>query len=288
MARIARIDRVIADVPAKKSVIATPANPPPTRLYLWARCFILQAEHYLMDCRENPYRRLSVTLILAHRSAFKLAVNGQPPQLLQAAILAPNVQRDFIEAGDGGLTIFDVGMTAPGFLRLVSQVPKRMVGALSATVTRELSQLLAAHNDRDMSCVEVKQLFDAAVDIVCRDGAAARERDPRLQRVLERVEQLPLDQLSSPVLAQVAQLSESRLRALFNRQLDCTPSQYLRWAAAFKAADMWQRGVKLTEIAHAAGFYDLAHADRVARELFGMSPSTIIDPRKTRLFRCND
>ncbi|HWU69587.1 MAG TPA: helix-turn-helix domain-containing protein, partial [Stenotrophobium sp.] len=94
------------------------------------------------------------------------------------------------------------------------------------------------------------------------------------------------DQLSSPVLAKVAGLSQPGLRALFHRELDCTPSQYLRWAAAFKAADLWQRGAKLTEIAHAAGFYDLAHADRVANELFGMNPSTIIDPRKTRLFRC--
>lgn len=114
------------------------------------------------------------------------------------------------------------------------------------------------------------------------------QRDPRILQLMATIEQLPLDARPQRQVARAAGLSDSRLRALFRQHLGCSMSQYLRWVTAWKAVALWRRGVSLTEVAHAAGFYDLSHADRVAREITGMSPSALIDPRKVRLLIGDD
>ena len=50
---------------------------------------------------------------------------------------------------------------------------------------------------------------------------------------------------------------------------------------------LWKQGRKLTDVAVEAGFYDLAHADRTFVEVFGMNPSTAIDPRFVRIVNCD-
>lgn len=255
-------------------------------LYQWDRCFIIHAKSYALDRRDHPYRRLSVTVILADCNRFTLGVNGQPAGQYAAAILAPNIRRDFIEIVDDGITIIDVGVTMPAYSRLVSQLPRGEIKPLATATVAQLRAATALLGRGVISCEEARQMFEAVVDMVTRNGAPPHVRDPRIQRVLDTVEGLSLDELSAARLSQIAQVSSPRLRALFREQLNCTPSQYLRWASAYKIAGMWQRGVKLTDIAHAAGFYDLAHADRVVKELIGMSPSMLIDPRITQLHRC--
>ncbi|HSW13878.1 MAG TPA: AraC family transcriptional regulator, partial [Solimonas sp.] len=126
-------------------------------------------------------------------------------------------------------------------------------------------------------------LFGEMVDAVCDPTRPPLQREPRILRAMQMIEALPLDQLSHDELSRELQLSASRTRALFQRQLGCTMSQYMRWVAAWKAAAMWRQGRSFTEIALAAGFYDLAHADRVMNEMFGMNPSFATDPRICRL-----
>ena len=81
-------------------------------------------------------------------------------------------------------------------------------------------------------------------------------------------------------------LSDSRLRDLFRKDLGCRLSQYMRWVAAWKAVSLWQQGMKFTDVAHAVGFHDLAHADHAFTEIFGLAPSEVTDARRMMLHKC--
>ncbi|MGH8456528.1 MAG: helix-turn-helix domain-containing protein [Stenotrophobium sp.] len=257
-------------------------------LFIWNRRFLLHADPYVMDRRSQPYRRLSITLIVAHTGSFALAVNGGPVEHHEAAIVASNVQRDFIEAPAGGISIFDAGISTETFLRLAPRVAPGRVQALTAGAAARLRELLARQAPAQADLALARALYDAAIDIACETPAAPLQRDPRILQLMATIERLPLDAQPQQQLTQSAGLSESRLRALFRQHLGCSMSQYLRWVTAWKAVALWRRGVSLTQIAHDAGFYDLSHADRVAREITGMNPSAMIDPRKVRLLIGDD
>ncbi len=94
--------------------------------------------------------------------------------------------------------------------------------------------------------------------------------------VLAAVELIPRI-LPEPVrLTEVAKqvaLSPSRLGRLFNEQVGQSFPTYVRWARLRRAVEAVRDGASLTDAAHAAGFTDSAHANRVCHEMFGMSPS---------------
>jgi len=86
---------------------------------------------------------------------------------------------------------------------------------------------------------------------------------------MELVEPRPFAALSVLMLAREVGLSNSRLRDLFRKAMDCRLSQYMRWVVAL-----------------AAGFHDLAHADHAFAEIFGLSPSEITDTRWMSFHKC--
>lgn len=257
-------------------------------VFVWNRRFLLHADPYVMDRRDQPYRRLSATVIVAHAGHFSLAVDGGAVTRHEAAIVACNVRRDYIEAPSGGISIFDAGISTEAFLRLAPQVAPAAVRSLTADAAARLRELLARQPPSQATAEQARRLYDAAVDTACELPMPPLQRDPRILQLMATIEQLPLDARPQRQVARAAGLSDSRLRALFRQHLGCSMSQYLRWVTAWKAVALWRRGVSLTEVAHAAGFYDLSHADRVAREITGMSPSALIDPRKVRLLIGDD
>ncbi len=257
-------------------------------LFAWNRRFLLHADPYVMDRRDQPYRRLSITVVVAHAGRFSLAINGGAVMQHEAAIIASNVQRDYIEAPPGGISIFDAGISTNTFLRLAPQVAASPVRPLAADTTARLRELLTQQPPARANLAQALQLYDAVIDASCETQAPPQQRDPRILQLMAAIEQLPLNTQAPRQVAEAVGLSDSRMRALFRQHLGCSMSQYLRWVTAWKAVALWRRGVSLTEMAHAAGFYDLSHADRVTREITGMSPSALIDPRKVRLLIGSD
>ena len=110
--------------------------------------------------------------------------------------------------------------------------------------------------------------------------------DARIEKAREIVDRLPLNEVRIDQLAEQVHLSESRLRELFKAQVGATIGEYSRWQAIWRASNLWRSGRTLTEVAVEAGFHDLAHADKVFVETFGIRPSIITDARFFRLMRC--
>ncbi|ORX02419.1 helix-turn-helix domain-containing protein [Mycolicibacillus trivialis] len=74
-------------------------------------------------------------------------------------------------------------------------------------------------------------------------------------------------------IARAVSLSPGRLSRLFNEQVGQSVPTYVRWVRLRLAVESLQCGASLTDAAHAAGFTDSAHANRVCHEMFGLSPS---------------
>lgn len=74
-------------------------------------------------------------------------------------------------------------------------------------------------------------------------------------------------------LAATVGLSPGRLGRLFATELGLPYRSYVRWAQLQKVVDVLRSGGTLTDAAHAAGFTDSAHMNRVCRQVFGLNPS---------------
>ncbi len=200
-------------------------------------------------------------------------------------LIAPNVARRYIEAVDVDLAILDAGIASDAYRALEPRLARGNTRALDADGVRHIRAALQAASAAEMGCEEAMRLFDAVVAILAPAGAGAAARDARIQRVMDLVEERPFDETSLSVLAREVGLSESRLRDLFRKTLGCPLSQYARWVAAWKAIHLWKKGMTFTDVAHAVGFHDLAHADHALGETFGMSPSEMA---RIDLQRCGD
>jgi AraC-like DNA-binding protein len=170
---------------------------------------------------------------------------------------------------DIDLAILDAGITTDAYRALEPTLAR----ALGAEAVRQIRAALDDASTTQMGCAEAMRLFDAVVAVLAPAGAAPSGLDARIRRVMDLVDQRPFDETSLSVLAREVGLSESRLRDLFRKTLGCPLSQYARWVAAWKAIHLWKKGMTFTDVAHAVGFHDLAHADHALGETFGMSPS---------------
>ena len=246
----------------------------------------MQSPSFLISRTAKPHKRLSATIIVANKKPFVMEIVGQPTREYQGLILAPNVPRVAFSALDSEVTILDAGITTATYRMLQPLLKSGQSRALSAGELTRIQSLLRPAYATEMSCTQAQQLLDDVAHTLDGTSAPTSSPDPRIERVLQLVEDLPLDELSLPMLARAAELSESRLRALFQKNLGCGPAQYMRWVNAWKVISLWEKGKKFTDLAHEMGFHDLSHIDHALKELFGVSPSMVTTAQGVSFHKC--
>ena len=248
--------------------------------------FLLLSPSYVLDCRGNPYRRLSATLLLGCRGAFEIEAGDGPALRTRAVLIAPGVPRRRVMARDCDLAIIDLTMQTAEFeLFKPLMAGAQMVELPFERLAPTLPPLWQGHA-ATLPAAEVRTRIGTVVKALCGRAAPPRRLDPRILRAMELIKQLPLPQASVSRLAGQVHLSPSRLRHLFKQEAGVSLAQYARWVAIWRGIALWGRGMPLTEIAHEVGFYDLAHLDHVFYEAFGRSPSSITRPGNARIIRC--
>ena len=71
---------------------------------------------------ETPYRRLSVTIIIAANKPFYALDENNQTIAYQGVILGPNIERDNLQAQDSQLTVFDAFITSPVYWDLMNVI----------------------------------------------------------------------------------------------------------------------------------------------------------------------
>lgn len=258
-------------------------------VYYWNRGFVLLAPTFVLDRTRHPYRRLSATLLIARGKPFLIEIGDGTRLTTRAALVGPKVSRRRIAAVDSELAIFDLGIETPECAALVPLLRGQPIVALDANAFSPLQPPLTQAAAGVLSCEGVRELTRDAVQAVTGRPPGVHVFNPRVEQVLHLIHALPLREVRLETLARQVHLSASRLRHLFREQTGCSLSHYARWASVWRAATLWVNGAEpWTDIAHQAGFCDLAHLDRAFNEVFGLNPSTVTDPRHVTLIRCVD
>ncbi|MDR1281847.1 MAG: AraC family transcriptional regulator [Opitutaceae bacterium] len=95
-----------------------------------------------------------------------------------------------------------------------------------------------------------------------------------MRRLLDYIEQNLADDLSMPVLAGQANLSENYLSEVFRDHTGLTPQLYITRKRIARAKELLQTGnYTVGEVAHLTGFFDQSHLDRHFRQFCGVPPS---------------
>ncbi|NUR29382.1 MAG: helix-turn-helix transcriptional regulator [Catenulispora sp.] len=109
----------------------------------------------------------------------------------------------------------------------------------------------------------------------CEAPVAPPSLHPVLQHALGVLPQLLPGVVRIQDLAAVVAYSPGRLGRLFADELGLSFPAYLRWLRMRRAIERVRSGDTLTDAAHAAGFTDSAHFNRVFNQMFGLSPRLV-------------
>jgi len=98
--------------------------------------------------------------------------------------------------------------------------------------------------------------------------------DPRVQRVVVRMREEFREQPSLAVLAQAVNLSQSRLRYLFKREVGIAPGHFLRAFRLARAKDLLETTfLSVKEIISTIGVNDPSHFIREFKKTYGLTPA---------------
>ncbi|MGH8455368.1 MAG: helix-turn-helix domain-containing protein [Stenotrophobium sp.] len=253
-------------------------------IYLGVRRFLLLAPSIAVDRAHSPYRRLSASILLACAEPFQIEA-GDVKLSTRAVLVAPKVPRQRLSAIGSDLAIIDLPMHSPECCALDALMSAHPVLALDFERFAPLLPALRRGFAGSLTATELTAFFNDVVVAITGQPPAASALDPRVEKAMQLLKDLPLGEANLPALAARLHLSPSRLRHLFKAETGNTVSHYARWIAVWRAISLWSQGRSLTDIAHEVGFFDLAHLDHAFMEVFGLNPSTVIDPRNISLIR---
>jgi AraC-like DNA-binding protein len=142
--------------------------------------------------------------------------------------------------------------------------------------------------DRTHTCREARILVDRILRSLSGNAVSKKNIDPRIQKIIDLLKQVPLKKISASELAEAVGLSESRLTHLFTEHVGIPIRHYLMWLRLFDAFNLIFRGCSFTEAAHHAGFADHAHLSRTFRTMYGMRLNDFVKIKQSiRTFFCS-
>lgn len=256
-----------------------------TQVFFWPRCFVLRTRDFAQRVDVKPYQRLAATLIVSIDAPFNLRINDGPSEQYNVALLSPDARRHELRFNNSDSFLFDIGLSTAEYDQLKPLL--RYGEAVVPKQSKELLKYLGKQAGSALDSQTAKALLTDVVSLIAPTTNKPAIRDARISRVLQLIDELPRDELSVSGLAAEVGLSESRLRNLSQRYLGCSLSRYMRWIAAWRSVEIWRPGMSFTEVAHAAGFHDLPHANRTFNELFGMAPSRMLRSPDIVVQRCD-
>ena len=220
----------------------------------------------LSDAR--GHRHVATQIVRAWSGSFEL-IDGRNNRVSTSAAIIPSGCEHSIRVLEtvvhGALVFVDPAAS------LVSEVAKLVPSGDDASRWAEAGRALKWVEPSDPDPASILQ---AIVDVRRLDGeSGCQDWHPGVRKALGLVAETLPERVTLSTIARAVSLSPSRLSSLFNDQVGQSLPSYVRWVRLRLAVEALQRGLSLTDAAHAAGFSDSAHANRVCHEMFGLSPS---------------
>lgn len=236
----------------------THATPEPlTRLlsplYIWQGGWLV-----LLSAMDNrPHQHVAASLLVSLQDSLHVTVNDQC--LTRPLVRVPPEARQSLHS-DRPLAVMHLDPDEPAWWALREADGDEQLPL--AGLQQSLRALADGEVHADLACDFIRAL---------RQPSPANPPDAR---IIHACQQLREDNsLDLEALAATANLSASRFRRLFREQLGVTFKRFVLHLKCQRALLLWERGMTLTELAVAAGFYDQPHLNRTLRAMFDALPS---------------
>jgi AraC family transcriptional regulator, arabinose operon regulatory protein len=255
------------------------ASPPgPTQAYVWDGVLLFAPGHIV----NTRHAHFAATLLISVDAPFALTLDGAGRRHFEAALLAPNVQRELDSEGHRLVDLL-IDPDDPAYRHLhpllAAQPVVPLPGAVFAAQRPRFARLFAGRLD----CAAARQLVSELLQALCPAPLPALPWDTRVQQATRYMRaRIPEALPTIPEVATQVGLSESRFMHLFRAQLGLPVRQYLLWLRMRHAMRLWAQGRSLAEIALGAGFYDQAHFARTVRRMTDYAPSMLTEPGVAR------
>ena len=127
-------------------------------------------------------------------------------------------------------------------------------------------QLFHWHGKFNIDCLLEKAAQEPVEDL-----------DSRLVGCIQKIDELcTAGNISLSELSKHSFLSEGRLSHLFKSSLGISIHQYILWRKIISAISRSRSGYSITDCAHAVGFFDSSHFNKVFMKTFGIKPSFVL------------
>lgn len=236
------------------------------------------------------HRHIAAQIVVALSGKLRVKMSQKASySTCDAVIIPPNVNHHIIGSGSVEIMIwFDPATVAARAIRLRSL--SQLIPLSRSEINIPISQLLQLSSHLQ-TCSEAVRLSQKITQALLPEYETVEPIDERVALTLSAFQDSALLNQPHPLkdLAQTVNLSEGRLRHLFREELGVTIQQYWIGHRLLVAIRRFNSDEFLTEIAHDAGFADLAHFSRAFRASFGMTPSLAAkDSRSVQVIFCED
>ena len=135
---------------------------------------------------------------------------------------------------------------------------------------------LRTFTEQPFAGMEIGALIRHCVHALSPGPPPMRRLDPRVTRVLNRIQASDDLRVSLGTAAEMAFLSPSRFAHLFKHQVGLPFSRYMLWRKLTRAMLAIGSERTIADAAHAADFADAAHLTRTFYQMVGMAPSVLM------------
>ena len=206
-----------------------------------------------------------------------------------AVMIPPNVNHHIIGSGSLEIMIwFDPATVQARAIRLHSTSTLIPLSRSKIDIPKIKLLRLSSHLN---TCNDANELLDNLTRALLPKYKTIKPIDRRIISTLTALRDSNLLSQPHPLsyLARTVNLSTERFRHLFREELGVTLQQYWIGYRLQIAIRRFSSNLSLTEIAHEAGFADLAHFSNAFKAFFGMIPSVAAkDSRSVQVIFCED
>jgi len=221
-----------------------------------------------------PHSHHAIQIVLAIDGEIAVCGKDGPWQTAPGIIVGPDVEHSYDSRGAFGAMVFvDPESIEGAWLRSslqagITLVPAPRVAPCAAELRR--------FRERPLESMEIGALIRHCVQALSAGAPPARRLDPRVTKVLQKIQRSDDLRVSLESAAAAAFLSPSRFAHLFKQQLGLPFRRYLLWRKLTRAMLVIGREGTATTAAHAADFADAAHLTRTFCQMFGIPPTVML------------